>query len=457
MLAAQKITKGGSDMELIKPRILKGTRDFLPNQMIYRDFAISKLKTVFEKYGYEPLATPAIEYFDVLSGKYGEEAEMLLYRLAYRDGKTIALRYDLTVPLSRVVAMNPDIVKPVFKRYQIQPVWRADRPQRGRYREFTQCDVDAVGSTSMLVDAEIIAITNEMMVSLGFQNFEIKINNRKILDGITEYAGVSDSSKMVCRCIDKLEKIGVEGVKDELAEREIPPDAIDKIFTILDITGDKEAILNTIEGRLGEFEKAVQGINELRQINDALKCLGVPDENYSFDMCLARGLDYYTGPIFEVVVKEASIGSIVGGGRWDTLIGQFTGKDIPAVGTSFGLERLIDAMEMLSLLSPIQTKVQALVAPFNSDLMIESLACVSQLRAADINAEIYFEPSSMRNTMGYADRKGIPIVVIVAPDELEEGKVAIRNMQMKKQEKIEIANFVARVREMLVLSSSEGA
>ena len=440
-------------MEIIKPRILKGTRDFMPNQMIYRDLVISKLKTVFEKYGYEPLATPAIEYFDILSGKYGEEVEMLLYRLAYRDGKTIALRYDLTVPLSRVVAMNPDIVKPVFKRYQIQPVWRAEKPQKGRYREFTQCDVDAVGSNSILVDAEIIAIINEMMVSLGFQNFEIKINNRKILDGITEYAGVSDRNKIVCRCIDKLEKIGVEGVKSELEEQEIPSDAIDKIFTILDIKRDKEATLNATEEKLNDFEKALQGIDELRQINDALKCLGVPDENYSFDICLARGLDYYTGPIFEVVVREASIGSVVGGGRWDTLIGQFTGKDTPAVGTSFGLERLIDAMEMLSLLPPIQTKIQALVAPFNSDLTMQALAYVSQLRAADINAEIYFEPDSMRDTMGYANRKGIPIVVIVAPDELAEGKVALRNMQTKKQEQIEIANFVARVREMLAGSN----
>ena len=425
----------------------------MPNQMIYRDFVINKLKTVFEKYGYEPLATPAIEYFDVLSGKYGEEVEMLLYRLAYRDGRTIALRYDLTVPLSRVVAMNPDIVKPIFKRYQIQPVWRAEKPQKGRYREFTQCDVDAVGSTSILVDAEIIAIINEMMFSLGFQNFEIKINNRKILDGITEYAGVSDSSKVVCRCIDKLEKIGVEGVKDELEENEIPTDAIDKIFTILDIKGDKEATLNSIEGRLDGFESALQGIDELRQINNALKCLGVPDENYSFDICLARGLDYYTGPIFEVVVKEASIGSVVGGGRWDTLIGQFTGKDVPAVGTSFGLERLIDAMDILSLLPPIQTKIQALVAPFNSDLTMQALDCVSKLRMGDINTEIYFEPDSMRNTMGYANRKGIPIVVIVAPDELAEGKVAIRNMQTKKQEKVEITNFVAQVREMLAGSN----
>jgi len=447
-------------MEIIKPRILKGTRDFMPNQMIYRDFVISKLKTVFEKYGYEPLATPAIEYFDVLSGKYGEEVEMLLYRLAYRDGKTIALRYDLTVPLSRVVAMNPDIVKPVFKRYQIQPVWRAEKPQKGRYREFTQCDVDAVGSNSILVDAEIIAIINEMMVNLGFQNFEIKINNRKILDGITEYAGVSDSNKIVCRCIDKLEKIGVEGVKSELEENEIPSDAIDKIFTILDIKGDiggrrsevGSQKLNTIEGKLKESKKALQGIDELRQINDALKCLGVPDENYSFDLCLARGLDYYTGPIFEVVVKEAGIGSVVGGGRWDTLIGQFTGKDTPAVGTSFGLERLIDAMEMLSLLPPIQTKIQALIAPFNRDLTMQALAYVSQLRAAEINAEIYFEPDSMRDTMGYANRKGIPIVVIVAPDELAEGKVAIRNMQTKEQEKVEIANFVNRVREMLTVT-----
>jgi len=436
-------------METIKPRIFKGTRDYLPEHMINREYVINKLKSVFEKYGYEPLYTPSIEYFDVLTGKYGDEVEMLIYRLAYRDGKTIALRYDLTVPLSRVIAMNPDLVKPVFKRYQIQPVWRADRPQKGRYREFCQCDVDAVGTASMLADAEIITIINEMMTGLGFKQFEIKINNRKILNGLVQYAGVSDKLNEVCRSIDKMDKIGIDGVKSELEKNEIPPDATDKIFKILSIEGDKDAVLTELERELKTSEQALEGINELQQVREALSCQDVPDEKYSFDVWLARGLDYYTGPIFEVIVPEANIGSVMGGGRWDGLIGQFTGTDVPATGTSFGLERLVDAMTTLSLFSPVKTNTQVLVAPFDKELVTKSLSFLKELRAAGINSEIYFEPDTMRKTLGYANRKGIPIVLIVAPDELTEGKVAIRNMSSREQEKVEVEGFVKRISEIL--------
>ncbi len=438
-------------METIRPRIFKGTRDYLPEQMINREYVVNKLKSVFEKYGYEPLYTPSIEYFDVLTGKYGDEVEMLIYRLAYRDGKTIALRYDLTVPLSRVIAMNPDLVKPVFKRYQIQPVWRADRPQKGRYREFCQCDVDAVGTASMLADAEIITIINEMMTGLGFKQFEIKINNRKILNGLVQYAGVSDKLNEVCRSIDKLDKIGIDGVKSELEKNEIPPDAIDKIFNILSMEGDKEAVLTELESELKTSEQALEGIDELRQVKDALSCLGVPDEKYTFDVWLARGLDYYTGPIFEVIVPEANIGSVMGGGRWDGLIGQFTGRDVPATGTSFGLERLVDAMTTLSLFPTVKTNTQVLVAPFDGELVTKSLSFLKELRAAGINSEIYFEPDTMRKTLGYANRKGIPIVLIVAPDELAEGKVAIRKMSSREQEEVKIEGVVKRISEILDL------
>jgi len=438
-------------METIRPRIFKGTRDYLPEQMINREYVVNKLKSVFEKYGYEPLYTPSIEYFDVLTGKYGDEVEMLIYRLAYRDGKTIALRYDLTVPLSRVIAMNPDLVKPVFKRYQIQPVWRADRPQKGRYREFCQCDVDAVGTASMLADAEIITIINEMMTGLGFKQFEIKINNRKILNGLVQYAGVSDKLNEVCRSIDKLDKIGIDGVKSELEKNEIPPDAIDKIFKILSMEGDKEAVLTELESELKTSEQALEGIDELRQVKDALSCLGVPDEKYTFDVWLARGLDYYTGPIFEVIVPEANIGSVMGGGRWDGLIGQFTGRDVPATGTSFGLERLVDAMTTLSLFPTVKTNTQVLVAPFDGELVTKSLSFLKELRAAGINSEIYFEPDTMRKTLGYANRKGIPIVLIVAPDELAEGKVAIRKMSSREQEEVKIEGVVKRISEILDL------
>ena len=434
-------------MEFIKPRLYSGLRDRLPEQMNYRGFVVSKLQTLFERYGFEPLETPAMEFYDILTGKYGEEAENLIYRLDYKDGKTLALRYDLTVPLSRVIAMNAELVRPIFKRYQIQQVWRGERPQRGRYREFTQCDIDAIGSTSMLQDAEIIAAIYEMMIGFGFHQFEILINNRKILDGMVKYAEVGDRLKEVCRSIDKLEKIGAEKVRQELAKSDISARAIKKIFSVIEIEGHHETVLDELEKIIGDV--AQEGIGELREVRSYLSDLGINEGYYRFDPALARGLDYYTGPVFEVVIKDAGIGSVVGGGRWDTLIGQYTGKHVPAVGTSFGLERLIDSMEKLHLLPQIMTKTQVLVVPFNTELIPQSLRFLAELRSAGINSEIYGEPKSFRQTFGYASRKGIPLALVVAPDELSNGQLAIRNMETREQVVCSVDRFVDRIQAIL--------
>ena len=434
-------------MEFIKPRIYSGLRDRLPEQMNYRGLVVSKLQALFERYGFEPLETPAMEFYDILTGKYGEEAENLIYRLDYKDGKTLALRYDLTVPLSRVIAMNSELVRPIFKRYQIQQVWRGERPQKGRYREFTQCDIDAIGSKSMLQDAEIIAAIYEMMISFGFHQFEILINTRKILDGMVKYAEVGNKLKEICRSIDKLEKIGREKVRQELAKSDISDQAIKKIFSIVEIEGHHEAVLSDLEKAIGGI--AQEGVNELREIRSYLSELGIDEGYYRFDPALARGLDYYTGPVFEVVIKDASIGSVVGGGRWDTLIGQYTGKHIPAVGTSFGLERLIDSMEKLNLLPQITTKTQVLVVPFNTELIPQSLRFLAQLRSAGVNSEIYGEPKSFRQTFGYANRKGIPLALVIAPDELSNGQLAIRNMRTREQEVCSIDCFIDNIQSIL--------
>ena len=434
-------------MEFIKPRIYSGLRDRLPEQMNYRGFVVSKLQSLFEKYGFEPLETPAMEFYDILTGKYGEEAENLIYRLDYRDGRTLALRYDLTVPLSRVIAMNAELVRPIFKRYQIQQVWRGERPQRGRYREFTQCDIDAIGSASMLHDAEIIAAIYEMMIGFGFHQFEILINNRKILDGMVKYAGVDDKLKEVCRSIDKLEKIGSDQVRQELAKSDVSVQSIGKIFAVIEIDGNHETVLADLEKIIGDVSQ--EGVDELREVRSYLSKLGIDEGCYRFDPALARGLDYYTGPVFEVVVKDASIGSVVGGGRWDTLIGQYTGNNVPAVGTSFGLERLIDSMEKLNLLPQIRTKTQVLVVPFNTELISQSLSFLAELRSAGVNSEIYGEPKSFRQTFGYASRKGIPLALVVAPDELANGQLAIRNMETRDQVVCSVDCFVEKVQKML--------
>lgn len=434
-------------MTTIQPRLYSGLRDRLPEQMVYRNHVIDKLRRVFEKYGFEPLETPAMEYYDILTGKYGQEAENLIYRLAYRDGKTLALRYDLTVPLARTIGMNAEIVRPIFKRYQIQQVWRGERPQKGRYREFTQCDIDAVGSQSMLVEAEILTIIDEMMTDFGFTDFQILINNRKILDGMVAYAGVPDQLRIVCRSIDKLDKIGEDKVKTELSQNGIGTQTIDKIFEVISLSGTD--VLDQLEQVAGGHGQADAGINELREIEQTLNTFEVPTNHYQFEPALARGLDYYTGPIFEVVVREAEIGSVVGGGRWDTLIGQYIGRDIPAVGTSFGLERLIDAMKKLNLLPQVKTHTQVLVAPYNQEVMPEALKQLAQLRRAGINAEIYLEPKSFRQTFGYASRKAIPLALVVAPDELKRNEIAIRNMNTRQQIICSLDQYVEQIRSLL--------
>ncbi|HNK89712.1 MAG TPA: histidine--tRNA ligase, partial [Chitinophagales bacterium] len=336
---------------MIQPRTFKGARDFLPEQMLHRERILDTMRTVFKKYGYAPVETPAIEYLDVLTGKYGEEADRLIYKLNYKTGTKdeAALHYDLTVPFSRMVAMNNDLAMP-FKRYQMQPVWRADRPQphQGRFREFYQCDVDCVGSSSMLIEAELIAITYEVLSSLSIPDFLIKINNRKILNGITQYIGLDNNFVGdVCVSIDKLDKVEWKEVAKELKDKNIHTTSIDKLHDLL----TQKLNLAQLKSALAEIEIAQEGIAEIEEIFYSLQILGIPEQYYTFDISLARGLDYYTGPIFETKLpKHPHIGSLNGGGRYNGLIASFGGKDLPSVGTSLGLDRIFTAMQQLNLL-----------------------------------------------------------------------------------------------------------
>ncbi|MCB0299634.1 MAG: histidine--tRNA ligase, partial [Calditrichaeota bacterium] len=306
-------------MSKIKPRIYKGTRDFLPEQMVRRNYVINIIKTVFEKFGFEQLETPTIEMWETLSGKYGEEGDRLTYRFTDRGDREVGLRYDLTVPLSRVVAMYPQLPKP-FKRYQIQPVWRADKPQKGRFREFYQCDIDTIGSESVLADAELLAVTSEILTRLNFPAFKIRINSRKVLTGIVEAAGVNpDLATEIFRAIDKLDKIGQDGVENLLKDLAIGDDAVQKILNILNISGENAERLEKARDGLADSNIGIEGVAEIEKLVDLLRSFGIPRNNYLFDPCLARGLDYYTGPIFETIVEEPRIGSITGGGRYDNL------------------------------------------------------------------------------------------------------------------------------------------
>lgn len=436
----------------ITPRIFKGTRDFLPEEMLPREKILEVMKNTFRKYGFDPLETPAFEFVEVLSGKYGEEGEKLIYKLAYKGGNELALRYDLTVPLARVVAMYPDLVLP-FKRYQIQPVWRADNPQlrQGRFREFYQCDVDTIGSASMLADAEIIAIIAEVLGRLGFQQFKIRINNRKILAGLVLFAGVDIKREAeVCRAIDKLGKIGLEGVKSELKEAGIAEKSIAKILDFCSISGDNATVLQEAQKRLASIPVAQEGLTELQELFGHLSALAVAESNITLDLSLARGLDYYTGPIFEAVVPDLPhLGSVAGGGRYDNLIGLFTGKDLPATGTTVGLDRIFTALQQLERLDKSKSATQVLVCLFDTETQKRALEITQNLRKAGLAAETYLAPDKLKKQLTYADRKKIPIVVIAGPEEMKNNTVTIRNMRTSEQTNISGTKLVSYLQEHL--------
>ena len=435
----------------IKPRVPRGMRDILPEQMIRRQYVIDVIRGVFEEFGFEPLQTPALELSEVLTGKYGPDAEKLIYQAGHVGGKEdISLRYDLSVPLCRVIAMHPQLPKP-FKRYQIDPVWRAERPQKGRYRQFFQCDADTVGTESMLADAENVNLIYQVLNRLGFKQFEINISNRKLITGIGQFAGVPEAQLGgLYRSIDKLDKIGLSGVRAELSENQIPEPVIEKLLMLLQIEGDAETVLNALSEQLGDSEVANEGIVELEELSGYLTTLGVPEEFYRINISMVRGLEYYTGPIYETVVEEPKIGSITGGGRYDELIGSFSRQSYPATGTSFGIERIIDVMEEFDMFPSAvgKTVTQVLVTVFDADLAQASLKLATLLRSSGIRTEVYCRPTRISTQMKYADSKGIPYAVILGSDEVESGTVAVRDLASREQQVVPREELVTHIQEL---------
>jgi len=429
----------------IQPRVPRGMRDFLPQKMLQRQYVVGAIERVFQRFGFEPLQTPVLELRETLMGKYGEEAEKLIYDAKHREGKEdLSLRYDLTVPLTRVVATYPEIVKP-FKRYQIAPVFRAERPQKGRYREFFQCDADIVGSKSMLADAEILAMIYAALQTLGFKSFVTKINNRKILTGIGQYAGVpNEMLGGLYRSIDKLDKIGADGVREEMAKGQIPANVTDRMMGLLALPPNAFGELKEL---IGNIPVALEGLNELEQLATFLGDSGVPRANYQFDFAMVRGLAYYTGPIYETVVTEPKIGSLTGGGRYDELIGLFTHQSIPTTGTSFGIERIIDVMDELAMYPARigKTVTQILVTVFNRDLVGTSIRVANELRAAGINTELALDADGLGKQLKYAAAKAIPFALIIGPDENAAHQATLRDLASGQQTLIaqkELANAI---------------
>ncbi len=444
------------------PSIPKGTRDYSPEIMVKRNYIFDTIKSVFKLYGYMPLETPAMENLSTLMGKYGEEGDKLLFKilnsgdylknapeqeLAEKNSSKLTtkisekgLRYDLTVPFARFVVQHQSELTFPFKRYQIQPVWRADRPQKGRYREFFQCDVDVVGSDSLLHELELIQMVDEVYKRLNI-NVRLLINNRKILAGIAEIIGYPDQLTDITVAIDKIDKIGLENVNEELRSKGITEEAITKLQPILNLAGDNAEKLQKLQEILKDSPIGIKGVEELSSVFDYMKGLGI-ETDIKLDLTLARGLSYYTGAIFEVKALDVEIGSITGGGRYDDLTGIFGLKNMSGVGISFGADRIFDVMNQLELFPKDNTTTsQILFANFGSQEERFCLPILKQLRAAGINAEIYPEAAKMKKQMTYANKKNIPFVALVGESEMQTNTVTLKNMESGEQTNIKIEDL----------------
>jgi len=403
----------------IKPQTLKGFRDFLPDEMVIRQKVIDTLRKVFESYGFEPLETPSLEYTSILLGKSGEEADKMVYTFKDKGGRDVGLIYDLSIPISKVLALYSQKIPLPFRRYQIQRIWRAEKPQKGRYREVLQCDVDSFGSSSPLADAEIVAIIYECLKKLKFEKFTIRINSRQVLFKLISDLGIKQKDKQlsILRSIDKLDKIGQAEVKKELEEKGFSGQKIEKLLSLI---------------------KSVQPDENLKQLFNYLNNWRIDKRFYKFDPTLVRGLDYYTGPVFETIVEKPKIGSITGGGRFDKLISDLGGPDIPATGTTIGLDRICDVIKEENLwpeVSPTPTKV--LVTIFSPEYLEKSIEITNKLRNSGINTELYLNPETkLDKQLKYADRKGIPFVVIIGPEEIKNKTITIKNLKKKSQKTV---------------------
>lgn len=455
-----------------KPSIPRGTRDFGPEQMAKRTYIFDTIRRTFQRFGFQPLETPTLENLSVLTGKYGEEGDQLLYKVLnsgnFLEGVEPAdleagakkltfkiaekgLRYDLTVPFARYVAMNRGELTFPFKRYQIQPVWRADRPQRGRYREFYQCDADVVGTDSLLCEAEIVAMLHEILTNLGLPGFCIKINNRKILSGIAEVIGVTGMESALFVAIDKLDKIGKEKVEEELREKGLSEASLKKLSPLFrPMTSNREAIDN-LKDWLAHSQIGQKGIQELERLWKLVRQYGLNDKKLQLDTTLARGLSYYTGAIFEVKALHAdgtpvAIGSISGGGRYDNLTAAFGVPGLSGVGISLGVDRIYDVMEELKLFPEnAALTTQVLLTNFDADSETQALPLLQQLRAAGHNAELYPDAAKLKKQLDYADRKRIPFAVLIGPDERAAGKVTLKDMTSGEQSLLSVEELLEKL------------
>ncbi len=461
-------------MPVIKPSIPKGTRDFSPLEMIRRNYIFETIRSVFKKYGYQEIQTPTMENLDTLTGKYGDEGDKLIFKVlnsgdflskvpaekfASPNSQQIissisekALRYDLTVPFARYVVMHQNDISFPFKRFQIQPVWRADRPQKGRYREFYQCDADVVGSDSLLNEAEFVLIYEEALYKLGLKDFTIKINNRKILSGIAEIIGKPELIVDMTVAIDKLDKIGLDGVAKELIQRGFTESDIDMLKPVILLEGSNETKIEKLKIVLKNSGIGLKGIAEIEKIIAYLSSLRLQTSepkapNLELDITLARGLNYYTGAIFEVKTNEVAMGSIGGGGRYDDLTGMFGLNNLTGVGISFGADRIYDVLEELNLFPDTSTEsTRVMISNFDPIAEIYALPLLQKLRDSGINSEIYPTSAKLKKQLNFADAKKIPYVILLGSEEMERANLSLKNMKTGEQQKLTIDQIIASLK-----------
>ncbi|HKI34582.1 MAG TPA: histidine--tRNA ligase [Gemmataceae bacterium] len=444
--------------DLIQPRTLKGFRDYLPELMIPREQLLDKARRVYRSYGFAPIDTPALEYTEILMGKGGEESDRLIYRFTDHGGRDVALRFDLTIPFARFAAQYIGQLGTPFKRYHMGPVWRGENTAHGRYREFWQCDFDTIGTTSNAADIETALVIHDLMVALGFERFQVRLNNRLVLNGLLEELGLAGQAVKLLRVLDKLPKIGREKVRDEmttLAEGESGPvvfhDRAERILALAETEGTNADILDRLQRDFGSNARAAEGIARLRELLDVAKTAGIPEERLRLDLSIARGLDYYTGTIYETfLLDKPDIGSVCSGGRYDNLAGLYTKQKLPGVGASLGLDRLLAAMEEMNLLPKASTPAPVLVVQFSPVHLGEYQKMARALRAEGIGVEVFPEPKKVGQQLKYADQRGFKVALIAGSDEFAEGVWNVKDLKSATQrEKVPAAQVAEVIREIL--------
>lgn len=439
----------------IKPRTLKGFRDFLPATMIPRERLMETARRVYRSYGFAPIDTPVLEYLEILTGKGSDETDRQLYRFEDHGGREVGMRFDLTVPLARFVAQHINELGTPFKRYHIAPVWRGENTQRGRYREFVQCDFDTIGTLSIAADIEMVLVIHDLMLAIGIEDFTIRVNNRKVLNGLLEKVGLAEKATEVLRALDKLAKIGREKVAAEMQEAAgASAEQADQVLRLSELQGSTDETLSELSKLIAGNETGETGVSRLTELTAGVRAAGVPDSRIQLDVSIARGLDYYTGTIVETFLdKLPGIGSICSGGRYDNLAEVYTKQQLPGIGASLGLDRLLAALEELELLESVATPAPVFIPYFVADRLNDYLRLASQLRAAGIGAEVYPDAKKLGKQLKYAEQRGFRVALVAGNDELASGKVQVKNLSARESQDVawqdDGAEVVAAIRAIL--------